>query len=241
MFAEVTTRAGWVEDREQIRGVLNRFTGKVFALVLSLTRQSIDAVGLERIEMLMDEAKSLGIAYSVRCPIGPGSPIPRDVLALEAMNSRSGFVSVVPDVSLLERLGNSDEAQPYLLPEPPLRRRCAELFEFVVVAGGDCFPCLPGAGIPELCLGSLDREPALQIMKRAMTNPRHLRLWKEGPFHLYQSIRNSEASVRLSRGYADACHFHRQALRDSRMSRVVASQIDLPAPTAPGLFGELAS
>jgi hypothetical protein len=161
-------------------------------------------------------------------------------LALEALNSRSGFISIVPDLALIESARQSPEASRYLLPEPPFHRRCAELFEFVVVAGGDCFPCIPGAGIPALCLGSLERESPIEILKRTMGDPRYVRLWNEGPFHIFDKVRSSDAGPKLYEGYADACHFHRQALLDASMAPI-ATRLDFPVPASfdPRLLGGL--
>ncbi len=234
MYGEIATGVTWVENPEQVRAVFEKLNGMVRGITIQTSRQALEAGGIERLAVLLRECRLAGILASIRCFVGPDSPFPRELLALEDVNSQGAMLVVAPEEI---DAGQTQPPAGYLLETPPLRRRCADLFDLVVVAGGDCYPCLAGAGLDGLCLGSIEREPVLDVLRRATGGERYRRLREEGPYSLFELARRSEAAGRLSAGYVDACHFHRHVLRDPLLRSVAASpMLDRDGDNAPVRF-----
>jgi hypothetical protein len=235
MSGEISTTAAWVEDGDQVRQVLLRLKGKVHALQICASRQLGDRYGTSRIELLVGEARRLGIVPSLICSTGPGSPLPREILAMQCVNSVMGYFAIVPERSLIEAAVPPDPTSSYLLKSPPRRRRCAEFFDFVIVPGGDVYPCVPGIGVHALRLGSLERESAFDILLRTMGDEQYWKLWTDGPYHLYEEAQTCGAAEFLYPGYVDSCHFHRHFLSDPRFAEVISER----RTAQPAVSGEL--
>ena len=231
LSAEISTGVSWVESSEQVRTVLERFAGKLHGIEITVSGSPLDSKSIDRIESLVAECRRASLFVSVRCSVGPGSPFPKELLALEALNRRASFIQSTPNTALILAAEPAEARSAWLVDSPP-RRRCAELFNFVIVEGGDCYPCLEGVGLSALCLGSLERESALAILQRALADRHFQSLRNLGPHRLFTYLRSSQASDRLEPGYVDACHFHRHILSNPALASE-AAQCNLdPAPTA---------
>jgi len=226
-LVEVCTAGLWLKDSRDIGETLDRLQAKVYVLVLDTSRALLDHIGIQRVEELITEARKRRIGLYIRCGVSAEAPFPLDLLALEVMNSDTSIIQAVPMTESL------NSATPLLSETPPLRRRCAESFVFLVTPGGDIYPCARGAGLSALRLGSLKTESISEILDRVRPDKplRHLR--QNGPFALYQAMQQSEHADRLWPGYLDACQFHRQALSDPELS-LMAQQEEIyvnPSPT----------
>ena len=111
----------------------------------------------------------------------------------------------------------------YLLPAPPRYARCAELMGFVIVPGGDVYPCSSGIGFAQLRLGNIEAEAIESVVRRAMADDALRRLHDNGPFYLYEACAESGESARLAAGYVSACQFHRHVLADPTLAAVAAA------------------
>ncbi len=234
LSGEITTGAAWVEGAAQVRGLIERFAGKLHSIEVEVCGSPIDAARIEQIETLITECRRASIFISLRCSVGPSTPFPKQLFALETLNRKASFIQSVPNTALI--LAAEPETKAAWLLDAPPRRRCAELFNFVIVEGGDCYPCIEGVGLAALRLGSLECEPALAIMQRAMADRSCQHLRKVGPQPLFVHIQKSEASSRLAPGYVDACHFHRHILSDPVLA-LEASHFELER-TSPSIAME---
>jgi hypothetical protein len=224
MASEIWTTAAWVEDRAGVRDMVRRFQGTVHAIQVTTNRRLIGQTGVERIEMLMEEVRRAEMGFVIRCSVGPGAPLPRELLAFEAFNSDSAFMQVVPLPEITDGSRPPDpDGGRLLLSPPPTRRRCASLFAFFVMPGGDAYPCDRGVGMAALRLGSLKDESVSAIMRRTVANAALRKLHDCGPQFLYQAVQAAPEARLLYRGYVDACHFHHHLLSDSQLSSVVAA------------------
>jgi hypothetical protein len=222
MASEIWTTGAWVENQVGVRKMLARLAGKLYALSICTSRELLDRVGIDRIELLIAEARGIHLGVSIRCAIGPLSPFPRELLALETLNADAGFLHVIPLSSLTEGTRSPDRQPGYLLDEPPLRRRCAGLLDFLIAPGGDVYPCARGIGVPALRLGSLNNESVLDIIRRTLANSALRKLRAEGPYYLYKAVKGSKARNLLYPGYVDCCHFHHHALSDPELAQIVS-------------------
>jgi|RhiMetdeSRZDD1v2_1073273.scaffolds.fasta_scaffold89259_4 hypothetical protein len=221
LIAEVWTTAAWVETEESVFKMLHGFVGRIHAILIYTTRQIIDLIGLESIELLVAAARKLGLGFSIHCAIGPDTPFPRDLLTLESINCDTSILQVVPLSSLTDGTRPPDPCGSFLLEEPPLRRRCAELFSFLIAPGGDVYPCSRGLGLQALRLGSLRSETVEVIIQRTIENRALAKLRADGPYYLYRALKASKDGGLLYPGYVDSCHFHHHALTDPRLAEAV--------------------
>lgn len=99
--------------------------------------------------------------------------------------------------------------------KPPRHSRCAERMGFVIVTGGDVYPCASGVGCLELKLGNLNSQSVSELIGAATSNATLLQLRTSGPYFLYEE---DPRPIPGSPGYLGACDFHRQLLR-SHQSR----------------------
>jgi hypothetical protein len=76
-------------------------------------------------------------------------------------------------------------------------------------------------GIPALRIGSLQHESVLEIMSRSLCSVPLQKLREEGPYYLYEGIKESSAPSSLYAGYVDSCHFHQHAMREAALREVV--------------------
>jgi hypothetical protein len=135
------------------------------------------------------------------------------------MNSDSAFMTATHMHS--EDVSVDEGEEEFLLPEPS-RLRCAEKFGFYVAPGGAVFPCSAGVGQPQLRIGQLGQDRAIDVIRAAATRPDLCQLRSRGPRPLYDRIVTSSAATSLRRGYLDPCDFHRHALTTPELARVVA-------------------
>jgi hypothetical protein len=211
---EVSTTGLWVESSSQVISTLDRLDGKLHAIFVDTSRLLLDRIGLQRLELLIVEARRRRFGVQIRCGVASDAPFPMELLGLDVMNSDTSIIQVVPMTHSL------DAQDAFLLESPPLRRRCAESFAFFVTPGGEVYPCSRGAGLSALRLGSLKTESVSEILAhvRPRATLRHLR--ENGPYSLYEAMRRGDHADRLSHGYVDACHFHRHVLGDPELSQI---------------------
>jgi hypothetical protein len=221
MVVQIWTTGAWVENAASVGAMLQRFAGKIDALQIYTTRALLDRIGLDNIDLLITEARRAEVGVSLRCAIGPDAPLAREILGLETFNADTGFLQVVPLSRLTEGTTPPDPATSFLLEEPPLGRRCADLYAFFIVPGGDVYPCARGVGVPALRLGSLQHESVATLLHTACADHDLGKLRLEGPYHLYRAVKASDAAHRLYAGYLDGCHFHRHVLLDAELAAVV--------------------
>ncbi|HKP46175.1 MAG TPA: hypothetical protein VJT50_06205, partial [Pyrinomonadaceae bacterium] len=182
-LVEVCTAGLWLKETVDIAAMLDRFQGKFQVLVLDTSSALLETIGVERVEQLIIEGRKRRLGIHVRCGVSSDAPFPMQLLALEAMNDDTSITLAVP-------LTESLKAGTAVLSEtPPLRRRCAESFVFLVTPGGDVYPCSRGAGLPDLRIGCLKTESISEILQRVRPSVslRHLRDY--GPFALYDAAR----------------------------------------------------
>jgi hypothetical protein len=220
LTSEVATTAAWATDTARVKAALAQLHGKLASVQIFTTHALLARSGVEPIRRLMGEARAARLSVVLRCSVGPGAPFPRELLSLDEFNDEMTLLDVMP---LAPPKGQAappgDEA--FLLPEVPVRRRCAEVFTFLVAPGGDVYPCLRGLGADALRLGSLRREAMSDIVARAAASAALGKLRAEGPRHLYDAVSGSPAKRLLHSGYLDSCHFHNHALHEPDMACVV--------------------
>jgi len=233
LTCEVATTAEWAVDAETVERALERLAGKLGAVQIFTTHAMMGRIGVAPVLRVLRGARAQRLSVVLRCGVGPGAPFPRELLALEEFNDDMTLLDALP---LAPPPGEAppDDGEGWLLESLPTRRRCAEVFTFLVAPNGDVYPCLRGLGETALRLGSLREEPVGEIMGRAMARPEMHKLRKEGPRHLHEAIQRSEARGSLHRGYLDPCHFHRHALHDAALARVVGRvEAGLAGPDRP--------
>lgn len=122
MVGEVFTTGTWVESQAGVREVLARLTGTICALQICTSRELLDRVGSDRIKLLILEAQRAHLGVSIRCGIGPNSPLPRELLALEPISSDASILQVVPLANLTKGPQCLGRSAGYLMEAPSLRR-----------------------------------------------------------------------------------------------------------------------
>jgi len=221
MLAELVTTVSWVDSQGTANSVIERFAKKVHLLTVVTSQADSERYGLARLEHLLGALREFDINTSIRCSIGPGEPFPREVLALEVVNCDTSVIRVEP------RAGASADGAEwpagYLLPAPPRYARCAELMGFVIVPGGDVYPCSSGIGFSQLRLGNIEAEPIESVVRRTMADAALRKLHDKGPYYLYELCSESADSARLAAGDVSACQFHRHVLADPKLVAVAAS------------------
>jgi radical SAM protein with 4Fe4S-binding SPASM domain len=220
MMVEVVTTVCWVDSESSVDAVLDRLGKKLHLLTVFTSRSDIDRYEIERLERLLLAARRANISTSVRCGVGPDEPFPKELLALEVLNSDTSVVRIEP-------LGNfSAGAQwpkAFLLASPPRHCRCAELMGFVIVPGGDVYPCSGGVGLPQLRLGNLETQGVEEILQHATSRADLRRLRNEGPYFLYEACRESPHSGMLPQGFVSSCQFHRFVLSNGPLAEIAAA------------------
>jgi hypothetical protein len=236
LAGEVWATPAWVESYDQAFELLQRLHPKIHGLYVHTNAKLIERCGMDLMENLLNAAHAAAVPVQIRCGVGPGFPLPRALLALEQISSDSSFVHVTYiylDSAPSQQNGRDRDGHElgFYLPEPS-RLRCAEKFGFMVMPGGDVYPCLAGLGLEQLRLGNLAEQTAEEVIVSAIMRPGLCRLRATGPRHLFDRIAASPAVKSLRSGYLDPCDFHRHALQSPELARVLQESETLD-PTAP--------
>jgi hypothetical protein len=154
----------------------------------------------------------LNISFQLHVGVGPGQPFPKELLGLEVINCDTSIIRVEPVRGGQTGPDGVQWPPGYLLDTPPRYARCAELMGFVIVPGGDVYPCASSVGFPQFRIGNMEMQTVAEIIRSAMTGAELQQLRREGPFFLYQSLRGSNNAKALPRGFVSSCDFHRWIL-----------------------------
>lgn len=229
MVGEIWTVGAWAIDDEVVRERFDRIAGYVHALVVCVPPGPADESALERITRLMRESRQRDISVCLRCSTAPGAPVPREIFALDSVNERISFIIIGADYDAYDVAVRQGVKPEQLLSAPPRHRRCAELFQLVVLPGGDVYPCDAGAGLDALRLGSLHTASVDEIMARLRGDTDMSRLRDRGVYAVYRLLVDAGAPENVCAPYVDACHFHRKLLSDPALVRPFAAGAREPA------------
>ena len=212
MMAEVVSSAFWADSDAAIDAVLKRVGRKINLLTILAGRKELDRYGLATLERLLLAVRRCNMNFQLHVGVGPSQPFPKELLSLEVINCDTSVIRVDP-VSGGQTARSCDRLpQGYLLQSPPKYARCAELMGFVIVPGGDVYPCMSGIGCTQLRIGNMETQTVQEIVQTAMHSDALRKLRNEGPFFLFEVLRNSRDAGTLPRGFVSSCDFHRWLL-----------------------------
>lgn len=220
MAIEVWTTGSWVGDYDETLTTLLHLKKGIQGLRIHLSARILEDVGLPRLERLLVAAEAARLPVWIRCATGPRMPFPREILALESLNSQTSFIHTFPTNEPDDELGSA--AAEFLLPTPS-RMRCAAKFAFFVTPGGDAFPCLGGLGLDALRVGNLKLQPAAEIIAAIRDRTDLCALHRAGPGSLFDRLAASQVASSLRHGYLDPCDFHRHALSTPELASQLGS------------------
>ena len=211
MASEVVTTVFWAESLTAAVEVLKRLRPHLHLLTIFINRADLTRFGVVFLENALLAARQLNLSFQIHVGLEPGQPFPREILGLEVVNCDTSVIRVEPTRGAVRQQGIEWPSE-YLLTAPPRYARCAELMGFVVVPGGDVYPCAGGVGIKQLCLGNLETDTVATIAQKATARAELRQLRNQGPFFLYEESQRSPALTSPSPGYLSSCDFHRQWL-----------------------------
>ena len=229
MPVELVTSAYWVDSLEIAEAVLDRLRTRVHLLTITTRRSDVDSYGLAAIDLLLQAIRRFDISIQILVTVGPEEPFPKELLALEVVNSDSTVIRIEPMYpNDRSQLSPQSGAWPegFLMESPPRHARCAELLGFVITPGGDVYPCSNGIGFPELLLGNMTTHTIVEMLDKALAGPQLNKLREEGPYFLFDDFRRSLPLEVLPAGYVSSCDFHRQVMARNQQS---ASRVDSTA------------
>jgi radical SAM protein with 4Fe4S-binding SPASM domain len=222
MRAEVTTHISWVESYDHALALLTRFKDKIHPLSVFVTQRHIETYGLSALANLAEAVRSLRMNININCGMIPGSPFPKAILSLAALNSHTTVIRSFPVFSQAELSDPSPSIARFLLPEPPIRRRCSDAMGLLISPQGEVYPCSRGFGLESLRLGNLNTDSVEDMVRFAISSRFLRKLHREGPYFLYQACKSSPAGCFLRDGYIDPCDFHRHATTEPHLRAVVS-------------------
>jgi hypothetical protein len=242
MVTEVTTGGLWAKREKEAIDMLERFCGLINPLTVFVSDDQLNMHGVDHLVHVLEHAKRLKISTTILCGISPNSRFPRQILALEPLNSRSTIIRTVP---LISQIRTSSDLNRFGAPSPPRYRRCAELMGLLIFPGGDLYPCSRSYGKTSMRLGNLDVDDMNSVASRIFDD-HHLRRLKDfGPHFIFEACGESDAKSSLRKAYVDSCDFHLHALSDPALSVVTdeisardrsASESDLQRNRSPRTF-----
>jgi hypothetical protein len=213
MPVELATDAAWAQDWAAAEEILQRVGSQIHLLTISTCRSDLDTYGLSALERILEFGRRNEVGTQVLIEIDASNPLPKELFALDVINSDSSAFRVEAMAEGV-RADGSDVQWPaeYLLPSPPKYARCAGLMGFVIAAGGDVYPCASSVGFAQMSLGNLRRQSVAEILAAAVGKPKLLNLRDSGPYFLYDAWQSSQRPEDLPTGYLNACDFHRRLL-----------------------------
>ena len=201
MMAEVVSSPFWADSDAAIDAVMKRVGRKINLLTILAGRKEVDCYGLATLERLLLAVRRCNMNFQLHVGVGPSQPFPKELLGLEVINCDTSVIRVDP-VSDGQTAGSCDRwPRGYLLESPPKYARCAELMGFVIVPGGDVYPCLSGIGYTQLRIGNMETQTVQEIMQTAMHSDALRKLRNEGPFFLYEVLRELQRCRNAPAGF----------------------------------------
>jgi hypothetical protein len=215
MMVEVVSSAFWADSEAATDAVFKRLARKIQLLTIVTGRKLLDRYGLGTLERLLLAARRFNMSFQLHVGVGPGQPFPKELLGLEVINCDTSVIRIEPDSSGQGDKDGPQWPQGYLLETPPRYARCAELMGFVIAPAGDVYPCSSSVGFTQFRIGNLEMQTVREIVQSAIANAELQRLRGEGPFFLYQAMRDSGQTEALPRGFVSSCDFHRWTLANA--------------------------
>jgi hypothetical protein len=225
MPAEVVSSVSWADSEATVNAILGRLRGKIQLLTILTGREEIDRHGLAALDRLLLATRRFNMSFQLHVGVGSGQAFPKELLSLEVVNCDTSVIRVEPVNSVQTGKNGSQWPQGYLLDTPPRYARCAELMGFVIVPGGDVYPCASSIGFTEFRIGNMETETVQEIVLNAMTTAELQKLRSEGPFFLYQSLRDSKQAGAIPRGFVSSCDFHRWMLTNASSTETSARSL----------------
>lgn len=219
---EVTTTAEWATCDELALRTLEPMRGLINPLTILVATKPDEEPKFDRIEILLNAARNLGIQVTINCGVGPGYSFHKRLFGMEAVNARCVIVRSLLRVS--ESASQEDKEQ-FQRPGIPKRRRCLELMGFLVARGGDVYPCARLIGHQSYCMGNLYHDSVERIHENLAADAHIRALRDNGPYSLYEACSSSPGQALLRDRYYDACDFHLHALTEERLSAATMSAI----------------
>jgi Iron-sulfur cluster-binding domain len=215
MMVEVVSSVSWADSDATTDAVLRRLARKMQLLTILTGREEVDRHGLVALERLLLATRRFNMSFQLHVGVGLGQPFPKELLSLEVLNCDTSVIRVEPVSGGQADKNGSRWPQGYLLDTPPRYARCAELMGFVIVPGGDVYPCSSSIGFTQFRIGNMETQTVQEILQSATANAELQKLRSEGPFFLYQSMRDSKQAGALPRGFVSSCDFHRWILANA--------------------------
>jgi hypothetical protein len=215
LIGHIWTTGAWATSAESVQAVLDPLSGAIHAITLRIDADELDELGLAPYETLLGVLREKRLGAVIECCVRPESRLLLELLGSENINNNSSFIRIVPAPKQAETPANDSD---YFLVAPQPYDRCAERLSLTILPDGDVYPCLRGIGIDAMKLGSLSRQSAREILRRARNSQPLARLRSEGPAHLFELARAADEWT-AETNFVDSCELHVRLLTGASGAR----------------------